>query len=68
MVFVGVCFSSYPASLLFISHMLHMAYAGRIKASVGSPINLLVEGFGTGPSGLMLISKDDTLTGVALQH
>lgn len=49
-------------------HALHMAYTSRIKASVGSPINLLVEDFGTGTSGLMLITKDDTLTGVALHH
>lgn len=63
MVLLGVFFPSIQPPLLFMFHTLPIAYASRIKASVDSPINLLVEHFGTGSSGLLLITKDDTLRG-----
>lgn len=63
MVFLGVFFPSIQPPLLFMFHTLHVAYARRIKASVESPINLLVEHFGTEPSGQLLITKDDILRG-----
>lgn len=57
MVPVGICYSCHPASLLFTFQTLRTAYVRRRKASVGSPISLLVEKFGTVSPGRMLILR-----------